>query len=260
MDDDGDGFGSKNEALSSQICPGATKPGYVDNDDDCNDYDASAPKTCADDYPGQCESKSDGCGGTITCYCNSGYGCYSGTCVNIVADCADGSCDGVIGSSSYFLVGLDSSNKQGIAYNIKPSGIHFNKNLSVSFNYNQEEFSTNPKLYKYHDDSFENGLYNISVLEEVNQTIGEDGGTLELGDIKFEIQSEDLIEDINFTLRKVNITLSNNTIAEEDTQPPIEEELKTSLVSMIKSWIMEDNSVNIMSQFISIIRALFSSS
>jgi hypothetical protein len=38
------------------------------------------PKTCVN-YPGQCGSLSDGCGGIITCNCPLGENCVSGTCV-----------------------------------------------------------------------------------------------------------------------------------------------------------------------------------
>ncbi|NLE65041.1 MAG: hypothetical protein GX606_03900 [Elusimicrobia bacterium] len=38
-------------------------------------------KTCAD-YPGQCGSLANGCGGTITCGCPRSKICSSGKCVN----------------------------------------------------------------------------------------------------------------------------------------------------------------------------------
>jgi len=285
------------------ICAGDTKPiGYSYNNYgvDCFDSDKTVwqKRLCASDLDGDkiCGSTSTFCMGD-TCpsgwigpsskfYCMDCndwdpniYGGAKEICYNKKDDncnwiidegcpasnktCTSPPCNYNYNSNSYYIVSDDYNFYENIGYGIKPSGIYFAKGINISFNYDASKFSSNPSLFKYNDSSFENSAYNISVLEEVNQTIGSEGGVIELGDIKFEIQSEDLMENVNFTLRKVNITLINNTINEEDAQPPLgREELETALVSMIGNWVMEENSMNIMTQFIYIyiIRALFFSS
>jgi len=255
-------FGDKT-CLPSGVWTDCTSSGKLcDDGNKCNGPDKCSSSGACSDHPSP-----------VVCtppkpYCNPGNGgCQSGPVLSptsIGPSGSGGSCSGSTSGSSYFLVSLNPEFfDEGVAYNIKPSGIHFSKNLSVILNYSVADFSGDPTLYKYTDDSFENEIYNISILDEINQTIGSEGGVIELGDIKFEIQSEDLIEDVDFTLRKVNITLSNNTIAEEDLGEQIlvtREEATNTLISMITSWIFEEKSVNIMERVIVLVRAFFESS
>jgi hypothetical protein len=182
------------------------------------------------------------CGSSCTDCTLSGDVCFYGSCVSplpstTVASCSGGSCLGSTGGSSYFLASLNPQVfNEGVAYNIKPSGIHFEKGLKVTFNYNPLEFDSNPDLYKYNDSNFENANYNINTLDQISKIIGSSGGIIELGDIKFEIQAGDINSDINFTLRKVNIvpiSTSQETINID------------SIVSSIKSWIAGDQTINI---------------
>ena len=109
-------------------CPGGTLPGTsfpghcanlqtsFQNCGACNHACASGqvcfkgacctPKTCAN-YPGQCGSLSDTCGGTISCTCPSPQVCTSGTCCTpncAGPNCGPDGCGGTCGSCALNIV------------------------------------------------------------------------------------------------------------------------------------------------------------
>jgi hypothetical protein len=221
--------------------------------------ESCTPKICTGSNCG-----SDGCGGICTC---SGAiaTCMNGYCVSIggsltpatlLSSCTPNLCGAGIDSSSYFFISNGNFTSK-FAYNLKPSGIQFNSSIYIQINYSQNEFPENAelKIIKYKDEAFENENFSIEVLEQTSQLIGENGGNLSLNGTLIVIPTNALNKSYEFTLRKVNISVLNDTLL-----PPAEEELTTEEITQkIIFWVTNQGSYDLKELF-SLIKAFLQKS
>jgi hypothetical protein len=216
----------------------ACAPGETDYQFCCNGncYDPDA--STLTEGVGQCNDGLDNnCNHLGDCY---EPGCAGDSACPVIFPCAiDQTCIGTVYTPSYYNVDTTPNFYGGLAYGIKPSDITFSKGMLVNMNYNPASFSSIPNMNKFQDSAFENSRYNIIILSQINKTIGSAGGTIELGDISFTIQSGDLQSPTNFTLSYVNISsVQNNVISGEAVNID-------SIVLSIKAWIAGDQTINI---------------